>query len=130
MRSRFSAYCLNDWAYILKTYASSQRNTLSEDDLKESAAGTKWLSLLVVPPSVSDSPLSSQHERVEFKAFYAIQNKLYLMHETSEFIVEDGEWRYTTGVIHNDTGQIKSGRNDPCICGSGKKFKQCCLKKL
>ncbi|MFQ9949657.1 MAG: SEC-C metal-binding domain-containing protein [Escherichia coli] len=21
----------------------------------------------------------------------------------------------------------KTGRNDPCPCGSGKKFKQCCL---
>ncbi len=23
----------------------------------------------------------------------------------------------------------KTGRNDPCPCGSGKKFKQCCLSK-
>ncbi|MEX1012179.1 MAG: SEC-C metal-binding domain-containing protein [Waddliaceae bacterium] len=23
----------------------------------------------------------------------------------------------------------KVGRNDPCPCGSGKKYKQCCLKK-
>ncbi len=22
----------------------------------------------------------------------------------------------------------KTGRNDPCPCGSGKKYKQCCLK--
>ncbi len=25
--------------------------------------------------------------------------------------------------------QIKVGRNDPCPCGSGKKYKQCCLKR-
>jgi hypothetical protein len=24
----------------------------------------------------------------------------------------------------------KTGRNDPCPCGSGKKFKKCCLRKL
>jgi len=24
----------------------------------------------------------------------------------------------------------KTGRNDPCPCGSGKKYKKCCLKKL
>lgn len=24
---------------------------------------------------------------------------------------------------------IKIGRNDPCPCGSGKKFKKCCLGK-
>jgi uncharacterized protein YecA (UPF0149 family) len=23
----------------------------------------------------------------------------------------------------------KVGRNDPCPCGSGKKYKHCCLKK-
>lgn len=23
----------------------------------------------------------------------------------------------------------KTGRNDPCPCGSGKKYKQCCLSK-
>ena len=22
--------------------------------------------------------------------------------------------------------QAKVGRNDPCVCGSGKKFKKCC----
>ena len=25
--------------------------------------------------------------------------------------------------------QQKAGRNDPCPCGSGKKYKQCCLSK-
>lgn len=26
------------------------------------------------------------------------------------------------------TGEA-TGRNDPCPCGSGKKYKQCCMKK-
>jgi hypothetical protein len=26
--------------------------------------------------------------------------------------------------------QPKIGRNDPCPCGSGKKYKKCCLKRL
>ena len=25
--------------------------------------------------------------------------------------------------------KIKTGRNKPCICGSGKKYKKCCLNK-
>lgn len=24
----------------------------------------------------------------------------------------------------------KTGRNDPCVCGSGKKFKKCCESKM
>ncbi|MBO5489238.1 MAG: SEC-C domain-containing protein [Eubacterium sp.] len=29
-----------------------------------------------------------------------------------------------SGIIHNENRKV--GRNDPCPCGSGKKFKQCC----
>ncbi|MGC8834888.1 MAG: SEC-C metal-binding domain-containing protein [Armatimonadota bacterium] len=25
--------------------------------------------------------------------------------------------------------KVKVGRNDPCPCGSGKKYKKCCLNK-
>lgn len=31
----------------------------------------------------------------------------------------------TSKIVHKD----KIGRNDPCPCGSGKKYKQCCLNK-
>jgi len=27
------------------------------------------------------------------------------------------------------TKSVKVGRNDPCPCGSGKKYKKCCLGK-
>jgi len=30
-------------------------------------------------------------------------------------------------VILRERGEVKIGRNDPCACGSGKKFKRCCL---
>lgn len=30
-------------------------------------------------------------------------------------------------TIHNPLREV--GRNDPCPCGSGEKFKKCCLKK-
>lgn len=32
-------------------------------------------------------------------------------------------------VIRQDNTNMKTGRNDPCPCGSGKKFKHCCLAK-
>jgi len=28
----------------------------------------------------------------------------------------------------SSSARVKVGRNDPCPCGSGKKFKNCCLK--
>jgi len=35
-------------------------------------------------------------------------------------------WRAKRGAttVRNDAPKV--GRNDPCPCGSGKKFKQCC----
>lgn len=31
--------------------------------------------------------------------------------------------------LHTVSGVVKVGRNDPCPCGSGRKYKQCCGKK-
>jgi hypothetical protein len=36
-------------------------------------------------------------------------------------------WRASAGPAHNPYKGV--GRNDPCPCGSGKKFKKCCLGK-
>lgn len=40
-----------------------------------------------------------------------------------------------TGAVNNNrlvptgpVGKQVAGRNDPCPCGSGKKFKRCCLR--
>ena len=45
-------------------------------------------------------------------------------------------WRYDLEPIFGDDGELvidepvvaraKVGRNDPCPCGSGKKYKKCC----
>ncbi|MBI1346534.1 nucleic acid-binding protein [bacterium] len=33
-------------------------------------------------------------------------------------------------VVHGDKWlEEKLGRNDPCPCGSGRRFKRCCLKR-
>jgi tetratricopeptide (TPR) repeat protein len=44
-----------------------------------------------------------------------------------------GQIKASPGAVYPGTGdkgkQQKTGRNDPCPCGSGKKFKKCCLGK-
>ena len=51
----------------------------------------------------------------------------------------ENPWEYDKKMedaLENDavfipaSGQKLPGRNDPCICGSGKKFKKCCMHKL
>jgi hypothetical protein len=36
--------------------------------------------------------------------------------------------RRVSDRVQNRSGKNKPGRNDPCPCGSGKKYKKCCLK--
>jgi SEC-C motif-containing protein len=64
--------------------------------------------------------------RVEFKAHWLIGGRRGYLHETSRFLKEDGRWYYLDGQTHPAPAAGKTGRNDPCPCGSGKKFKKCC----
>jgi SEC-C motif-containing protein len=121
MRSRFTAYVIKDYQYLLQTYALTQRNQLTVSELADSAQNTLWLSLQVL----------RHHSRgntaqVEFKAYYQIDNLYYVMHELSDFILEAGKWVYSTGVIQKTSGKFSPQRNTLCLCGSGKKYKKCC----
>jgi SEC-C motif-containing protein len=55
-----------------------------------------------------------------------------VLHEKAEFVREGGGWIYTRPLREGPAPfretVKKPGRNDPCPCGSGKKYKQCCLK--
>ena len=47
------------------------------------------------------------------------------LEEASRFVQEEGRWYYLNG--NTSEGPLKPGRNDPCPCGSGRKYKACCL---
>lgn len=121
MRSRFTAYVIEDYQYILQTYASKQRTGLNVSQLADSALDTQWLHLQVLAHHPKQNTA-----QVEFKAFYQVDGHYYVMHELSDFVLENGRWCYTTGVIQKDSGEFSPERNSQCLCGSGKKFKKCC----
>lgn len=117
MRSRFSAYTVGAYEYILATYATSAQLTLSSADLAEHDEASDWRRLEIVQAKANE---------VEFKAYYQSQGQYFLMHEVSQFVQEEGQWHYSTGEIQPDSGKLDLGRNAICLCGSGKKFKRCC----
>ncbi|MCW8108692.1 YchJ family metal-binding protein [Alteromonas ponticola] len=123
MRSRYTAYCTHNYFYILNTYASVKRQQLSQKELEDAAQDTIWLHLEIVSPAIG------QDDQVEFKAWSKERNTVFLLHETSRFIKEQEQWRYLDGQLHQDCGKVTIGRNEPCFCSSGKKYKQCCLRR-
>ncbi len=107
MRSRYNAFVKEDWAYLVKT---SVNQTIEELTL---LAPIKWLKLDVI---------DAYDNIVEFKAYYKDNNNIQVLHEKSNFIKVDGNWKYLDGVLYN----TKIERNESCPCGSTKKFKKCC----
>ena len=54
---------------------------------------------------------------------------LYTLPQRNDILPEDKrkelyKKQKNSGTIHNENRKV--GRNDPCPCGSGKKYKQCC----
>jgi len=107
MRSRYSAYALGEWDYLLESWHPDARPA------ELSPANVEWLGLTIV---------NTGAESVEFVAAFRQGAKIMRLHETSRFAQVDGHWRYVDG----DCAIIEAGRNDPCPCGSGLKTKRCC----
>ena len=66
---------------------------------------------------------------VEFTARYRKDGALLAHRERSNFRREEGRWLYVDGDVNPRAAPRrvdKTGRNQPCPCGSGKKFKKCC----
>lgn len=123
MRSRFTAYLVKDYRYILQTYTSDKRTKLTVAELVASDKDTTWLSLQVLS---HQSYINKA--QVAFKAFYKIDKHYYVMHEVSDFIIDVGKWFYSHGKIQKGSGEFSPERNSQCLCASGKKFKKCCGK--
>ena len=113
MRSRYSAYVKSDTDYLLFSTLSENRY---EDDaplIEEFTAQVEWLGLKI---------LNAKDDRVEFKAYYRDSEGIKVLHEKSNFVLEDGIWKYKDGELYNS----KVERNESCPCGSRKKYKKCC----
>jgi|TARA_Y100000034_G_scaffold132469_1_gene195515 SEC-C motif-containing protein len=119
MRSRYSAYATNNAQYILETYARSEQQKHELEDIAAFGSYAEFINLEIIR-----TKSEVEFDYVEFKAHYLADGKHCQIHEISRFIKEQGEWKYLDGELF-DVPEIKISRNDPCPCGSGKKFKKC-----
>lgn len=124
MRSRYTAYTRKDSAYLYKTWHSiTQPKSINLDD-----DAMHWDRLEVVRTEAGQP--TDETGIVEFIAHFTIDGQSGQLHEISEFTKESGIWFYKDGSSPQ-SGTVrkpnKTGRNDPCPCGSGKKYKKCCM---
>ena len=94
------------------------------ESARQWAATVEWLGLEVI-----HSNIEKDKGYVEFIARFNEHDKKNCIHEISEFHQINGQWYYVDGKHKQPKPYTKAkiGRNDPCSCGSRKKYKACCL---
>lgn len=124
MRSRYTAFTLVNIDYVMSTMKGVILKDFDPETARKWAGSIKWLGLEVVnAPAIKKGETTGY---VEFIARYLTKDRLQNIHELSEFQFEDGRWYYVDGNDIEAESPDKIGRNDPCPCGSEKKFKKCC----
>jgi len=126
MRSRYAAFTVADIDYIESTTDPAMRQSFDRDGTLEWAKNSDWRGLEIV--STEKGQAGDTAGEVEFIAKYKYQDVERAHHERSDFKKRDGQWFFVDGKLVQAPvrNENKIGRNDPCTCGSGKKYKKCC----
>ena len=94
MRSRYTAFVLENEAYLLRTWQAAFRPSSLAFE-----AGAKWLGLEI--KDFGQTGMKDGHEtaEVEFVARVRVAGKANRLHERSRFVCEEGQWQYATAVL-------------------------------
>lgn len=125
MRARYSAFVTGAIDFIVSSTHSRTRNEIDLDFVRQWSETSTWRGLRIF----ETKQVNDNKAFVSFEALFSQDGEDHSHREKSTFEREEGEWRFLTGdELKNPTVRYetpKPGRNDPCPCGSGKKFKKC-----
>ncbi|NVK18793.1 MAG: YchJ family protein [Methylocystaceae bacterium] len=128
MRSRYSAFEKGEMQYLEDTLIEEARVDYDAAETDTWAKSAIWKKLEIGKTEAGQE--NDETGIVEFKAYFKMNGQHQVHHEISRFAKRDGRWYYVDGEMNPKQEQrivtVKAGRNDPCPCGSGKKYKKCC----
>lgn len=127
MRSRYTAFVKKEIEYLLSSLHPEHRSDYDEQSTRAWAESVEWRGFSVIR-TIAGGPEDSEGQ-VEFVVSYVEKGNKQEHHELSMFKKQDSIWYFTTGKAMPKPAvraAPKTGRNDPCPCGSKKKFKKCC----
>ena len=124
MRSRYTAYTRLDDKYLLATWHPDTRP--SNPNPSDEGDGNVWTGLDILRTEAGQA--GDTTGVVEFIAHCTFNGAPSQLHEISDFTYNGERWFYVDGrgqqPIRRESPKV--GRNEPCPCGSGKKYKKCC----
>ena len=130
MRARYSAYVTGDIDFLKSSGTRAVQAQFDADASKAWSEAAEWHGLEIIRTEGGGE--GDKSGKVEFRALYSANGEFCNHHELSTFVKEDGSWKFEDGEMLGEKPILreepKIGRNDPCPCGSGKKYKKCCGK--
>ncbi len=128
LRARYSAHVKLEMDFVKDTTHPDQVSRYEPATAKSWAEKSEWDRLEVV--DIEGGAPDDETANIEFVAHFRQKDKLKTHHELAHFKRYEGEWFFYDGqgVVPKQVvrQQPKVGRNEPCPCGSGKKYKKCC----
>ena len=128
MRARYSAYVTEQVDYLRRSATAEVRSEFNADAALAWSRAAQWYGLEII--SSDKGGPGDTEGTVEFRANYTSEGKYCNHHEVSQFVREVDGWKFKDGEMVRDKPIVrespKVNRNDPCPCGSGKKYKKCC----
>ena len=127
MRARYTAFVRHDIDFIMNSLSPARKKDIDRKGVEEWSNDTQWEGLEIVG-SQKGGP-TDETGQVEFIARFRDKEEIQEHHELASFLKIKGSWCFEDGRTPPVKQVIldgpKIGRNDPCHCGSGKKFKKC-----
>jgi len=125
MRARYSAFATQAIDFIVTSTHSRTRHEIDLTFIREWSETSTWQRLEILEVK----QVNENKAFVSFEAQFSQNGEDHRHREKSVFERENGQWRFVTGdELKNPTVRYETprpGRNDPCPCGSGKKYKKC-----
>ena len=102
-------------------------------------SGPRDLKILTLCAAALRQFFDTHWERIESDSFDPVRESYRLSPESIEVrlsypcrttsLFDIDEWYRAEPAVPDMTGPVQVGRNDPCPCGSGRKYKKCCLAR-
>ena len=132
MRARYTSYVTGDVMFLKTSATEKVQKEFNEKMSKAWSASATWHGLEILQTEKGQA--GDATGVVEFRALYTANGELCNHHEVSRFVRETDGWKFDDGDLIVEKPIVreepKVGRNDPCPCGSGKKYKKCCGRGL
>ena len=131
MRARYSSYVTGDIAFLKSSATAAVQEQFDEKASAAWSAAAEWHGLEILKTEKGQK--GDKTGVVEFRALYTANGEFCNHHEISTFVKDADGWKFEDGELIGEKPTVreepKVGRNDPCPCGSGKKYKKCCGAK-